>query len=363
MNTICGYSKSNSSKQAVDEATIKLHNPKLIIYFSKVGYFKDVTSLLKEKFYNATILGCSSCGEISEDGINDGLSIIAFESNIEFKTMVMENVDKAPITYIEELKSFKKDFNTKNTIAFEITDGLSNSEEKSLSVLNSVFEDDNIPIVGASSADDLSFTQTFISYNGNIYSNATIVTLIHNNNGKINIYKENIYEPTKHKFVVTKSNAKERKIYELDGKPAIKTYAYALNIPESDISKHFMLNPIGRIIGDEAFISSFKKVENDNSLSLYSRVYKNSYVSILKMKDPMQVLDKTIHNIKTEMPNISGSIVINCIFRTLLFKEKNITSAFTNKLKELSSFAGITSYGEQLNNKQLNQTMLLICFE
>lgn len=240
---------------------------------------------------------------------------------------------------------------------------MSNSEEKSLPVLSSIFGEDNIPVVGASAADDLSFTQTYTSYNGEIYSNSIIVTLIHNNTGKINVYKENIYEPTEHEFVVTKANPKERKIYELDGKPIIKTYADTLNIPETEVSKYFMSNPIGRIIGNESFISSFKKVEPDNSFSFYARIYQNSYISILRLKDPMKVLDKTIHTIKSEMPSISGSIVINCIFRTLLFKEKNLTNAFTSKLQNLSSFAGITSYGEQLNNKHLNQTMILICFE
>lgn len=363
MTTICGYSYSNSAKEAVEEASKELHTPKLIIYFSRINYFKDVTSLLKEKFPNSTTIGCTSCGEISKDGIKEGLSLIAFDENITLKTMIMENINEAPIIYIEKLKKFKEGFDKKNTIAFEITDGVSNSEEKSLPVLSSIFGEDNIPVVGASAADDLSFTQTYTSYNGEIYSNATIVTLIHNNTGKINVYKENIYEPTEHEFVVTKANPKERKIYELDGKPIIKTYADTLNIPETEVSKYFMSNPIGRIIGNESFISSFKKVEPDNSFSFYARIYQNSYVSILRLKDPMKVLDKTIHTIKSEMPSISGSIVINCIFRTLLFKEKNLTNAFTSKLQNLSSFAGITSYGEQLNNKHLNQTMILICFE
>lgn len=171
----------------------------------------------------------------------------------------MENINEVSIIYIEKLKKFKEGFDKKNTIAFEITDGMSNSEEKSLPVLSSILGEDNIPVVGASAADDLSFTQTYTSYNGEIYSNSTIVTLIHNNTGKINVYKENIYEPTEHEFVVTKANPKERKIYELDGKPIIKTYADTLNIPETEVSKYFMSNPIGRIIGNESFISSFKK--------------------------------------------------------------------------------------------------------
>ncbi|MDD3223555.1 MAG: FIST N-terminal domain-containing protein [Clostridium sp.] len=354
---------ADDAQTAVIESTTNLHNPKLIIYFSKISYFKEVTSLLKEKFMDAEIIGCTSCGEISKKGINDGVSLIAFENNIEFKTMVMKNIDKAPITYIEKLKDFKKGFNTQNTILFELTDGMSNAEEKSLSVLSSVFEEDNIPIVGASSADDLKFEKTFLAYNGEIYSNVTILTLLHNNDGKINIYKENIYEPTEHQFVVTKASPKDKKIYELDNKPIIKTYAEALNISPKDVSKYFINNPIGRIIGDEVYISSIKKVENDNSLSFYGRVYKNSYVNILKSREPMEVLDKTIRKIKTEMPSISGSIVINCILRTVLFKEKNISSTFTSELQKLGSFAGITCYGEHLNNKLLNQTMIVICFE
>ncbi|MCR3760907.1 FIST C-terminal domain-containing protein [Clostridium felsineum] len=363
MNTCCGYSFSSSAETAVNEASKDIKAPKLIIYFSKVSFFKDVTALLKQKFPNSTIIGGTSCGEISKDGINDGLSLIAFGENIECKTMIMENISGAPITYIEKLKEFKKGFNTQNTIVFEMTDGLSNSEEKSIAVLNSVFEDDNIPIVGGSTADDLSFTRTFISYNGEIYSNVTIVTMLHNNNGKIRVYKENIYEPTEREFVVTKANPHERKIYELDGKPVIDVYANSLKISRNDIAKYFMSNPIGKIIGDETFISSFKKIEDDGSLSLYARIYQNSYVNILKPKDPMKVLTNTINKAKKEIPKISGSIVVNCIFRTLLFKNTNFTNKFTNKLQDLGEFAGITTYGEQLNNKHLNQTMVLICFE
>lgn len=363
MNTFSGYSLSNDAETAVNEATKNLCNPKLIIYFSKIEYFKEVTALLKEKFKDAETIGCTSLGEISKAGINDGLSLIAFEDNVEFKTMVMKNIHKAPITYIEKLRNFKRGFNKQNTILFELADGLSNSEEKSLSVLSSVFEEDNIPIVGASSAGDLKLNKTFLAYNGEIYTNATVLTLLHNKNGKINIYKENIYESTEHQFVVTKASPKDRKIYEFNNKPIIKTYAEALNVPEKDVSKYFINNPIGRIIGNEVYISSIKKIEDDNSMNFYGRVYKNSYVNILKSRNPMEVLDKTIYKIKNEMPNISGTIVINCILRTVLFKEKNITSEFTSKLQQIGSFSGITCFGEHLNNKLLNQTMLVVCFE
>lgn len=64
MNTICGYSKSNSAKEAVYEASKEIHNPKLIIYFSKIGYFKEVTELLRRNFGDSDIIGCTSCGEI-----------------------------------------------------------------------------------------------------------------------------------------------------------------------------------------------------------------------------------------------------------------------------------------------------------
>lgn len=363
MRVVCGYSFSNNAEAAVSEATREFADPKFIIYFSRVSYFKEITLLLKEKFPNATSIGCTSCGEISKEGIKDGLSIISFDNSIDFRVMVMENIDGAPITYIEKLKKLKEGFKKENSIVFEMTDGLSNSEEKSIAVINSVFEEDKIPVVGGSAADDLSFTQTLLSYNGEIYSDATVLALIHNKNGKIFVYKENIYEPTEHEFVVTKANPEERKIYELDGKPIIKAYAEALNISEKDITNYFMSNPLAKMIGDEAFIFSFKKVEEDNSLSLYARIYRNSYVTLLKPKDPLRVLEDTMALIHKEIPKVAGSIVVNCIFRTLLFNDKKVTDGFINKLSKLSPFAGITSYGEQLNNKHLNQTMVIICFE
>lgn len=363
MSIFCGFSTSDSAKTAVYEATKDIKQGELIIYFSKVSYFEEVTEILNSQFKNSTIIGCTSSGEISKSGIDYGLTVIGFSNHVEAKTLVIENVKEAPIVYLKEIKEMSENFNKNNTIAFEMTDGLSNAEEKVLSVLNAVFEEQNIPVVGASAADDLTFTETYVACNGKIYTNASLVALIHNKKGKINIYKENIYKPTKYGFVVTKSDFKERKVFELDGKPITKAYAQALNVPESDISNYFMSNPIGRVIGDDISISSFKKVENDSSISFYCRVYMNSYVNILQPEDPMVILNKTISKIKNEMSGISGTIVINCIFRTLLFKKKNLCLNFVSKLSSLGQFAGLTSYGEQLNNRHFNQTMILICFE
>lgn len=363
MSVFCGFSRSDIPETAIHETTKNIREAELIIYFSKVGYFKEITKLLSSKFKNSVVIGCSSSGEISKGGIDYGLSIIAFSNHVEVKTLVIENVKEAPIIYLKELREMSKNFNKTNTVALEMTDGLSNAEEKVLSVLSAVFEKQNIPVVGASAADDLTFTKTYVACNGKVYTNASLVALIHNKNGKINIYKENIYKPTKSGFVVTKSDFKERKIFELDNKPIAKVYAQALNVPESDISDYFMSNPIGRVIGDDISISSFRRVEKDNSISFYCRVYINSYVNILEPEDPMVVLSNTISKVKNEMPSISGTIVINCIFRTLLFKNKKLNSSFVSKLSNLGQFVGLTSYGEQFNNRHFNQTMLLICFE
>lgn len=363
MGIICGFSMSNDAKISVKEATSGILSPRLLIYFSKVKYFKEVTEILNDQYKDAVIIGCSSCGEISEKGVNDGLSVIAFSDNIEVKTLVMEGISQAPVVYLDKLKEMLNGCTEENTIAFEMTDGLSSSEEKVLSVLNAVFEEHNIQVVGGSAADDLSFTGTYVACNGNVYSNSSVIALIHNKNGRINIYKENIYKPTAHGFVVTKSKAKERKVFELDGKPIKKVYAEALKVPEEKISDYFMSNPLGRVIGDEISISSFKKPESDNSISFYCRVYKNSYVNILEPDDPAAVLDSTISRIKSEMPAISGTIVINCIFRTLLFKSQKFFPQFVSKLSRLGEFGGFTSYGEQINNRHVNQTMILICFE
>jgi len=348
----------------------KLHkesvsNPKLIIFFASKEAF-DFDLLNKEflkEFPKTKLLGCTTSGELSSNGFsNHSLVALVFKQIKRFSTAVIPDVSKTPILHYNKIdRAIAESGMSKtgdNGFIIQLITGHNAGEEKALSTIESRF--DNPPnLIGGSAGDDLAFKITYVSINGKIYKDAAVLAFINDNNFKI--YKENIFEDSKKIMQVTKANVKERIVYEFDGKPAAKRYADLLEIRESDLEEKIFLNPLGRIIGNDIFISSPKSINNDGSISFYSRIYNKVHVSILKATDPLTVLEETKSKINRDFKKIEGIFSINCILRTLQFKENGIEQKYIDSLRKLTkNFGGFTSYGEQINNLHLNQTLALL---
>ncbi|WP_018249957.1 FIST signal transduction protein [Orenia marismortui] len=349
-------------KKLKDESII---NPDLIIFFasSKAFDFNLLNKELSKGFPTTQLLGCTTSGEISYTGFtNNSLVALVFNSIENFSTTVIPNVSKTPILHYDKIEKAITESEMSRTgekgFIIQLITGHNAGEEKALSVVESRFE--NPPnLIGGSAGDDLAFETTYVSRNGKVYDDAAVFAFINNNNFKI--YKENIFEDSNNIMQVTKVDVEKRVVYEFDGIAATKRYADLLGIKEAELEKKMFLNPLGRIIGNDLFISSPKAINNDGSISFYSRIYNKIHVSILKAANPLTILDKSKAQINQDFKKIDGMICINCILRTLQFKEEKITNTYTQSLGELTkNFGGFTSYGEQIANLHLNQTLALL---
>ena len=365
VKTKVGRGISNNLQEAVNEATKDFVNPKLIIYNTSKGRFEEISKLLYNKFPNSIVVGASTYKEICKDGITNGaLLAMSFEGGIECVANVIEEIDKYPVKYIQRVQnSISKLNDTDNTVCLEFCVGTTNSEEKVLSTINSLLHVYDIPLFGGTSADDGEFKTTYVGLNGKVYSNDCVFLLIKNLGGKIKIYQENIFKKTKHSFIATKVNARQRTVYELDGKPCAEVIAKSLDIPVSKIDKLFATHPLGRIIGDELYISANKNLIDNKAVSYYSRIYKNSKVVILEPDDYKEVFKSTISKIKSDFNHISCGIVINCVARTMLFEKDGFVEKFASELGGLGNYIGFACHGEQMNDYHFNQTMVIAVFE
>jgi len=342
---------------------------KIFIYFVSSNYsFQEVTEELYKLIGNScTLIGCTSSGEISTNkGITKGgISVVAFGDNsMEIETVVLEKITKVPLLYrqeiIKKLKklSYKEMQNTyDNLTGILLADGLSGAEEKVLSVFNSIF-DGNLPLIGGSAGDDLKFKETLLAYNGKIFNDSAIFTMI-KTKVKIKIYRENIFESQGIDILITKADEKNRKIIEIDNIPAKTRYAQLLGISKSSLDNYILQNPIGRKIGDSIYISSIASIENEN-LNMYAQVFENSRAEILKEKNPLETQKETIAKIQNDFKEIYGLFCINCILRSLEFEKKGILDELSKTLKNTSEYGGFVSYGEQYNKQHLNQTLTLL---
>ena len=366
MNYKIGRSAKDNLVEAVEDAVRGLVTPKLILYFSEARNFEEYTKILKSKFPNSIVIGATTFAGFCRDGsYKDTLLVMGIEDGIECYGDVLEEVNRCPLKYVDRVTSCIDKFrDTTNTVCFEISTALISCEELVLSTLNSALEEKKIPLFGGSAGDKGRAEKTMIAYNGTVYNNGCAFVIIKNLGGKIKLYRENIYRPTKHYFTATKVDIRNRIVHEYDNKPAAKVMAEALNTTVDNLPKYLDSYPLGRIIGSDMYITANQMVTTNNGMSYHARVYNNSKMVLLEPDDYKKVIRETIDEIKKDVPNPSLSIMINCLARSMLFENDGYLDGFARDMSSaLGNYVGFAGYGEQLKNQHFNQTMVLAVFE
>ena len=370
INVKRGFSDLSDSKQAIESviSSIKQSDTKLVMFFASAKYdFELVSKTINAEFLSAEVIGCTTAGEIGPKGFSEN-SIVAMSiaaDDFTPATAVIKDVDfRAMLSKNDILNAISKtgmDVNSPNFkeqgFGIMLIDGMKATEEKMLSGLNSIFDD--FTIVGGSAGDDGKFQKVYVSANGEVLTNAAVITFIKTSK-KFAIYKENIYVPTDIEFKVTKCDMPKRTVYEFNGRPAADVYAEALGIKREDISKNFQSNPIGRQFGDSIWIASPFQVLDDGSIQFFSQIMPNATVKLLKPINSVEEAKKSVREIKSKVPNPKAVIGFNCILRYMQFKQEGSCPSIYNELSNLGEVIGFNCYGEQYGKYHVNQTFTLI---
>lgn len=362
-----GRSKNSQTELCVSEATKDFRSPKLILYFSPTDKFQAYTQLLQEKYPDSICMGATTIASICKDGaFTTDLLAVGIEDGIHCSADVLEDADTYPIKYVDRVIKCAKQSNSRsNSICLEFTTALRRAEESVLSTLNSALQDYDIPVFGGSAGDDASGKATYVALNGKVYENSCVFCIIHNESGPIHIFRENIYKPiTGNILTATKVDYVNRTVMEYDHQPAAKVFARELGVSESEISKYIDTNPMGRIIGEDMFITANCAPTPDHGMTYHARVYNNSRLVVLEPADYRTVIEETKEHIRLEVPKPSFAIMCHCLARTLLFSGDGYIQQYAQEMGQvLGDYVGFSGYGEQLGRHQFNQTMSVIVFE
>ena len=203
-----------------------------------------------------------------------------------------------------------------------------------------------------------------VAYNGELYEDACVYALIKNTTGKIRVYKENIYEKTSaQSHFATKVDVSRKALIELDGRPAADVYSAELGIPRDKIVDNVLVNPMGRAVGDQVFISSMNGMDANGTLTNYKRINKNDCIYFLSLGDYKATEQQTRQQIQQDASHISLVLSIDCIYRYLLYEKEGYFSTYAKDMAVLGPHLGIVGGGEQYNNQHVNQTMVCVVFE
>ncbi|PIQ25365.1 hypothetical protein COW36_19860 [bacterium (Candidatus Blackallbacteria) CG17_big_fil_post_rev_8_21_14_2_50_48_46] len=369
MNIKTLYSQASSPEQAVAELKSQLDShfeTKMLLVFASSQYDQEsLNQTLEKEFKGATIVGCSTAGEIvSGHMLQNSVVAMAFSVNAldDLKVEVLENI-KSETPVDQAFASFSEYFGTPmNQIDYQkyvgiiLLDGLSMAEEK---IMESLGDKTNMTFIGASAGDDLQFKQTFVYANGKVYSNAAVLAVLKPSKG-FDFIKTQSFKEQGQKLTPTKVDSATRTVLEFNGKPAALAYADALKTEVDKLSDYFMSNPVGLMDGDEPFVRSPMMVK-DSAMAFYCNVVEGMELSLLEPLDIVADTQKAVAEKLKALGHISGIVDFHCILRTLQLRNENKTEAYGKIFSEIPT-VGFSTYGEEFIT-HVNQTSTMLVFK
>ncbi len=217
--------ESVDSKMALKDLpnTSPLASANLVLAFGSMKRFNEgkLQGFLKSRYPTAQVIGCTTSGEISPNGVFDDsiqITAIQWEKTVQrvaqTKMSGMQSSFEAAAGLAKQLKA-----DTLRTVLV-ISDGLNVNGSELLKGFQSVLGD--IPIVGGLAGDGGAFVKTLQLYNDTVSDNLVIAVGLYGPalitaSGALGGWKP--YGPPR---TVTKSE--KNVVFEMDGKPALPLY-------------------------------------------------------------------------------------------------------------------------------------------
>lgn len=344
-----------SEKGDLKEAVRGLSNPQLIILMTNKDQFESHVEELEALYPGVPSIGCiGMCYDTKV--VEAGVGVTAFTEGVAAVANVLEQVSVMPVKYIKRLMQDVQQINasSKDTVCIDLCAG---NDACVLTTMYSVLGPKNISLMGGTG------DAGKVSVNGKVYEDAVAYALVKNLNGRVKVYKENMYRPlSDYRLIASKTDRSKYYIGELNGRPAKQVYEEILHIQESDITTQTFKNPFGKISGQDVCIISIKEVMG-NGLACFRQVNDSDVLTLLELRDYRQITEETIQKIRADFKHVSAVFSVNCLFRYLLFSQNNNMQEYLESMNTLGSHCGLIGYGEHYNEQFVNQSMTCVVFE
>ena len=365
MRVCWGRSLQKDAEAAVLELrqAIETPEPDILIFFCSAEYDRTGLSKALKARFRCPIVGCTTAGEISPAGYQQGGIVAAAITSQKLKIHVhlLSPLSQMKASDFMDLAlKMKKNltpgtsFEKNRMFGLLLIDGLSKLEDEVIASLYSNLE--GIPIIGGSAGDDLRFQETFVYADGAFHRDAAVF-IMYETSLPFFTFQAQHFEPTDLKIVVTEADARNRIISEINGHPAAMEYARILGLRVEDLNPTvFSENPVMIRLGGDYYVRSIQKVNPDMSLSLFCAIEEGLVLTIGKGSDIAENLKQVIHGLHKDPDKAHLAIFCDCILRKLEVADKSLEEDCNRILSGITA-VGFSTYGEQFNSIHVNQTL------
>ncbi|RAZ89325.1 hypothetical protein DPM33_19685 [Mesorhizobium hawassense] len=313
--------------------------------------------------------GCSTAGEITPQGLEEGHILALLLPSASFSTVstMVEKLSSSGMDRITgEVAALRRLLRgraghdrAKNIFALCFIDGLSYAEEAVTSAIHWGLDD--IPLIGGSAGDDLKFETTRLIANGKVASDSAIVVLVATEI-PFHVFKTDNFIPTDEKLVVTASDPDHRVVREFNATNAAEEYAASVGIvPQTLTPLSFASHPVVVKVGGEYYCRSIQRMHPDGSLSFFCAIDDGVVLSIAQPKNMVEATRNALQDVEHRLGGIDMILGFDCVLRRLDARNRQVFRDIS-ELYRTNKVIGFGTYGEQYRSMHLNQTFTGIAF-
>ena len=337
----------------------------LVVVFCSVSYdLPEIARELERAFPKVVVVGCTTAGEIGPKGYSrHSVSAISFSvTDFSVSVELYKDLHDFPLgrwrTNTSSLHSRHNSLYHLNsdskTFGLLLVDGMSIREEPLVRVVASAIP--QIPLIGGSAGDDLNFEQTYIFYQGKLWSDAALLILI-TTALPFKLFKTQHFVASDQRMVVTAAIPEHRIVTEINGLPAGPEYARQLGLEgmEQLSPMVFAAHPVVVKMGDAEYVRSIQKVNSDGSLTFFCAIDVGVVLRTAQGVDIVTNLKQMLEHVHHQVGPPQALITCDCILRRLELEQHGLLSPVSELLTN-NNGVGFSTYGEQINGVHVNQT-------
>jgi len=354
------YTTKEELESFINDENIQNSPSLLIQVFSAVNDKTFISTLLSELTLflpDAVIIGSTTDGEIMNGKVSSGkvvLSFTQFEHTILKAAAIEHKVDG----YYSGQYLAKELIGDETKLLIAFADGLHTNGEEFLNGISSV--NDEVIVAGGHAGDDFEFVKTFVFTKEHILEQGAVAVTLNSRHLHVHTDYSFHWHPIGNELTITK--AEGNRVYTIDGKSAVDTYAYYLGeeiakgLPGIGIEFPLIVNRNGSNVSRASIAK-----EDDGSLIIGGNLYTGEKVRI-GFGDSKEIIKASQKILESTSQKPSEVIFIYSCMTRKYFMGDEVESE-TLPFQHIAPVSGFFTYGEFFTStkKELfNQTMTLV---
>ncbi|MEP6017753.1 MAG: FIST N-terminal domain-containing protein [Paracoccaceae bacterium] len=333
----------------------------LALFISPKADFVSVTEDANRLYPNNDVVACTTAGEITDLGYEEGQIIaVGFPaSGFATKSLLIEeigNLKPQPLIdkiALDRVGLQERHLDKKDGFAFLVVDGLSLSEDALMATISPALRD--MPIFGGSAGDGANFGETLVSLNGRVAKTAAVLTMIRSHY-RTKIFSLDHLIPSDQKMIVTEADPGQRIVKSINAEPAAREYARIVGKDPEQLDRFtFASHPVVVRIGGSHHVRAIQQVNDAGELVFFSAVDEGMVLTVAHAQNMAQHLLQKMEEL-SEKGRPAHILGCDCILRRIEAEQTQVTRELSEILSA-HKVTGFSTYGEQIGPLHVNHTM------